>query len=78
MLLRIPIVPNPAYIYVVSLVVCGGLRRLPKCRKYAEFGTVCIHVPVKSIPCLFCVMCNVLGRDCKYYYLVFRSVPTLQ
>ena len=60
------------HIYDFSVVVCGYLRRLAlyanhhksplKRRKYSEFGTMCIHVPVKSMPCLFCVMCNVSGR----------------
>ena len=32
---------------------------------------MCIHVPVNTMPCLFCVMCNVSWRYmyCKYYYL---------
>ena len=76
------------HIYDFSVVVCVYLRRLalyanhhkspPKRRKYSEFGTMCIHGPVKSMPCLFCVICHVSGRyiDCKYYYLVFRSVRT--
>ena len=68
MLSRIPIIPNPAYIYKVSVVVCGDLRQLAlyanhnksplKGRKYAEFGMMCIHVPVKTMACLFCVMHN--------------------
>ena len=50
----------------------------PKRRKYAEFGTMCIRVPVKSMPCLFCVMYKVYIYFYKYYYLVFRAVRTLR
>ena len=48
------------------VVIWGGLpcrqTTTNHCRNTinnAEFGTMCIHVPVKSMPCLFCVMCNV-------------------
>ena len=34
----------------------------PKRRNYAEFGTLCISVPVKSMPSVFCVMYKVSGR----------------
>ena len=78
------------HIYDVSVVVCGDLLGLALYRQTTtnhhrnavnntKFGMMCICVPVKSMPRLFCVMYKVSGRyiDCKYYYLVFTAVQTL-
>ena len=71
MLSRIPIVLNPVYLrrfggglwlFVAAILVANHHKSPMKCRKYAEFGTMCIRVPVKSMPCLLCVMYMVSGR----------------
>ena len=88
MLLRIPIVPNPAYLGRFS----GGLwwfeaaclvklkanhhKSSQKCRKYAEFGTLYSCAGEKHAVLVLCdVQC--FRAICRLYW-VFRSVRTFQ